>query len=107
MRYLLSAVILLVASAAVAEVFRLEPSGTISATCTAGGGASASIPGGYYEIHVSGETANVCYAATCASGGMERVRGNHGVSLVREGSLSCRSAGGSAVVQLVPAVFVR
>lgn len=97
-----------VAGYATADVFELSPQSTITVpTCASGGGTSTSIPKGYYEIHVSAGTANVCYAATCASGGMERVPGNHGPTyLSATTTVSCRSAA-SGVVQFVPAAWVK
>lgn len=90
---------------AAASDFQLDPANTISVpTCSSGGGSSVSVTGGWYEVHVDSETANVCYAATCATGGMARRVGNHGVSYIPSGSISCRSTASSAAVQLVPAV---
>ena len=95
------------AGLAQAQILQLNPAGTITVpTCSVSGGSSVSVPDGYYELHVSGETANVCYASTCASGGMERVKGNHGGTYFKTESgttsVSSRSAGGTAVVQFVP-----
>lgn len=92
------------AGAALADVLELRPAETITVpTCSSTGGTSTTLTKGYYEIHVSGETANVCYAATCATGGMERVKGNHGAThLPVDTTVSCRSAGSGAVVQFVP-----
>lgn len=97
-------------SPAQADVLELYPAQTITlATCTSGGAAATTVTNtGYYELHVKSEDAVVCYAATCATGGMDRKTGNHGTTYIRSGTqVSCRSTGSSAVVQLVPGGWIR
>jgi hypothetical protein len=90
-----------------AEVFRLLPDSpkTLTITCNAGGTAKVTATGGYYEIVVTGEQSAVCYTTACATGGMNRNQGNHGVSLIPVGDVSCRATIG--VVQLVWAELIR
>jgi len=100
---------LTVAGTATAQILQLIPGGTITLSgCTPDGATSTTLPKGYYELHVNGEDAYVCYAATCATGGMDRRRGNHGPTYIAvETPVSCRSAGGGADVQFVPGHPVR
>lgn len=107
-KILLALCLLLVAGVAYADVFVLFPGSTITVpTCASGGGTSTTLTAGYYEVHVDTGTVAVCYAATCASGGMTRVVGNHGATYIAaDTSVSCRSAA-SGVVQFVPASWKR
>lgn len=67
--------------------------------CASGGSASQSLTAGTYLMRVTGEDVNVCYAATCVTGGEKYPVGT--VMLLRVGSAgnnpanvttSCRSA---------------
>lgn len=98
--------VLALARAARADVYVIDASkAPISVTC---GGAAADVPAGVYEMLVSsatGEAVPVCWAATCASGGVRRQPGNHGAIRLRLPSkLSC---GGSGAVDLQPLVEVQ
>jgi len=98
--------VLALAHVARAEVYVLDTSkAPISVTC---GGAAADVPAGTYELLVSsatGEAVRVCWAATCASGGVRRQPGNHGAIRLRSpAKLSCD---GNGAVDLQPLVEVQ
>lgn len=98
--------VLALARAARADVYVIDTSRPpISVTC---GGAAADVPAGLYELLVSsatGEAVTVCWAATCAGGGVRRQPGNHGAIRLRlPAQLSC---GGSGAVDLQPLVEVQ
>lgn len=98
--------VLALAHVARADVYVLDTSkAPISVTC---GVAAADVPAGTYELLVSsatGEAVTVCWAATCASGGVRRQPGNHGAIRLRLPSkLSCA---GNGAIDLQPLVEVQ
>lgn len=103
-RYLIVALVVSLAGAAGADVLELNPANTITVpTCSTTGGTSVVVPKGYYQLHVGVEPAVVCYSGTCNTGGMDRVKGNHGAThLPVDTTVSCRSTGGASKVQFVP-----
>jgi len=73
-------------------------------TCGSGGGSAVTLPAGAYILQVSGEDAALCQAATCASGGVTFVVGTQiPIWNETERSVSCRSTGGTALVQFIKA----
>lgn len=58
-------------SSAEAQSTGIRYTGTnVSFTCLSSGSAAQSVPAGTYRVIVQGEALNVCYAATCATGGI-------------------------------------
>src|SRR5690606_36507331 len=99
------ALVLLLPFAAVAQVVQSNPPGddgspqaTITITCDAGGTATTTLTRGYtYEKVATGDLVE-CLAATCATGGNERPKGNHGLFYLEAGPISCRSDTGGKLV---------
>lgn len=104
MRAAAFALLSLVASAATAEVWRFNPAASITINCTADGSGGEVVARRFFQVAVVGqESVSVCYAASCPTGGMYLAPGNHPVTLIPPGHVSCRSDA-SAIVQLIPVV---
>ncbi len=102
---IVAASILVCAPPASADEYILDPSKAITLpTCAAGGGASVAVPAGLYLLIGAGEEGRICFAGTCATGGMIVHVGTRDlVYMRRDGLASCRSTNAIAVHQLVPA----